>query len=71
MGHNINVSSVSPGWASNTSETPPSPGTFLGRLDAREEIAAVIAFLASDEASVVTGADYAVDGERTLGAKGS
>ena len=37
-------------------------GYPLGRMGAPEEIAAVIAFLASDEASFCTGADFVVDG---------
>ena len=34
----------------------------LGRFGQPEEVAAVIAFLASEESSFVTGSDYAVDG---------
>lgn len=34
----------------------------LGRFGTSEEVASVVAFLASDEASYVTGSDYAVDG---------
>ena len=43
-------------WASRRRYMP------MGRLGAPEEVAAVALFLASDEASYVTGAAYAVDG---------
>lgn len=36
--------------------------TLLGRLGTPEEVASVVAFLASDEASYVTGSAYGVDG---------
>jgi hypothetical protein len=44
--------------------------TPLGRRGTPEEIANVYAFLASDEASYVTGADWSVDGGVTV-AKGA
>ena len=68
--HNITVNSVSPGLVAHTEDPQPSDGTFLGRKGAPSEMASVILFLASDEASFVTGADYIVDGGRSLGPRG-
>lgn len=65
----IRVNAVSPGYVDTPMvqldiETDPSlPGRHpLGRLAEPEEVVAVVAFLASDEASFVTGASYLVDG---------
>jgi putative oxidoreductase len=42
--------------------TPERRGITLGRLLEPREVADVVAFLASDRASGVLGADYVVDG---------
>lgn len=70
----IRVNSVSPGWTWSNVIEAVSEGDLehadrvaanfhmLGRLGRPEEVGRVVSFLASDAASFVTGADYAVDG---------
>lgn len=69
-GHGINVNAVAPGEiATHLPETEtrhphqiPRPGIPLGYGGTAEEVANVIVFLASPEASYVTGASWEVDG---------
>ena len=42
-------------------------GTYVGRMGTPEEVASLVAFLASEEAAFITGCDYIIDGGRVLG----
>ena len=74
--HNVRVNAVSPGYTRTQLvqqwfERQPNPTEMeqkvlgfhpLGRIAAPAEIASVVAFIASDDASFVTGAEICVDG---------
>src|SRR5690606_41779832 len=68
----VRVNSVHPGYIDtpilgDTDREMLIGATPMGRLGQPEEMAAVIAFLASDEASFVTGAEFVADGGYTAG----
>jgi NAD(P)-dependent dehydrogenase (short-subunit alcohol dehydrogenase family) len=77
--HGIRVNAVAPGWVATraTQEILADPRQWekhrrhiaMDRPGNPAEIAAVHAFLASDDASYVTGATYVVDGGQTAGFK--
>jgi NAD(P)-dependent dehydrogenase (short-subunit alcohol dehydrogenase family) len=67
--HGIRANSVSPGWIKTTAtaesgaaEDWEKGASLLGRMGTPDEIARAVIFLASDEASFVTGSTLIVDG---------
>jgi 3-oxoacyl-[acyl-carrier protein] reductase len=67
----VRVNCINPGWIETAMTDPIAQaggkpfmvdGTPLGRMGKPEEVAAVALFLASDDASFVTGSSYVVDG---------
>ena len=68
----VRVNSVHPGYIDtpilgDTDRGMLIGATPMGRLGQAEEIAAVITFLASDDASFATGAEFVIDGGYTAG----
>lgn len=70
--HGIRVNCVSPGLVPRPDEDPARAQrtNFLGRVCAAEDVAAMVRFLAGDQAGFITGQNHVVDGGRSLGMKG-
>jgi len=66
----VTVNAVQPGWIATGSQSADEAAaglhTPLGRSGTAEEVAEVVAFLASDRASYLTGATIVVDGGNTI-----
>ncbi len=65
--HGVTVNCVSPGMIGK--ESVENHGTWLERSGTPEDIASMIAYLASPEGNFITGCNYMVDGGRVVGPK--
>ncbi len=67
--YGINVNAIAPG-AINSRPGPGAAKNHMNRPGTCEEVAALVAFLASEEAAFITGENIVIDGGRTLAALG-
>lgn len=72
--YHINVNCVSPGAVYQAvfdcdNKERPTSSNALGRWGKGDEVAAIIAFLISDQSDYITGQNIAIDGGRSLGLK--
>jgi 3-oxoacyl-[acyl-carrier protein] reductase len=68
--HGITVNNVAPGWigtgSSTAEEKVAAENTPMGRAGIPQEVADLIAFLASDESTYITGQMIVIDGGNTI-----
>jgi len=68
--YNITVNNVAPGWigtgSSTEEEIVAAENTPMGRAGSPQEVADLIAFLASDESTYITGQMIVIDGGNTI-----
>jgi len=64
---NINVNCISPGLIASEESKGKTEGNYLERWGMPSEVADLILFLVSENASYITGVDYLIDGGRVIG----